>query len=251
MDGKRILKYLLICIAVVLVVLALPSITPSISLLFHSAFTYIENHESQLLKPIFICLLVTIVSFPFTWGYVLINIATGYWYGIWLGAVIMSLSAVVGISISLFVIRRIYASSSSVSSNISRALSKLVGSEQKLLTLLEPLSDPKKARSVLLLVRATPLPFGMVNALFAVTKLSFLPFLFWSWLGLIPMQILNCYIGSRLATINEVIYENGSSVTLFIVAFQLLISAIFIWVSVRITRKKLENLHTDNASYYV
>jgi len=232
-------------------VLAAPSITPNVSSLFHAVFTYIENHESQLLKPIFICILVVIVSFPFTWGYVLINIATGYWYGVILGTFVMSISGVIGISISMFVIRKIYASSSSGSTSISRALSKLVGSEQKLLSLLEPLSDPKKARSVLLLLRATPLPFGMINTLFAVTKLKFLPFLFWSWIGLIPMQIVNSYIGSRLATINEVIYENGSSLTLFLLAFQLSISAIFIAVSVKITRKKLETLQSDQASYYV
>merc|ERR1719361_1035182 len=88
------------------------------------------------------------------------------------------------------------------SSSIFRALSKLVGDEQKLQALIEPLADPKKAWSVLLMLRATPLPFGMINALFAITKLPFASFLFWSWIGLMPMQMVNCYIGSRLATIS-------------------------------------------------
>ena len=85
----------------------------------------------------------------------------------------MSFSAVVGMSCSWYGVRRLTKSNSNFSSSsIFRALSKLVGDAEKLNALIEPLADPKKAWSVLLMLRATPLPFGMINALFAITKLQ-------------------------------------------------------------------------------
>jgi len=214
-----------------------------------------SNH--QITKFGIICLLVTIVSFPFTWGYVLINIATGYWCGILQGTCIMSISAVVGMSLSWYTVRRTFSKNNGnfSSSSIFRALSKLVGDEQKLADLIEPLADPKKAWSVLLMLRATPLPFGMINALFAMTKLPFSSFLFWSWIGLIPMQMVNCYIGSRLATISEVMHDKGGYMSAVLLLIQLLLSVFLIFCSIRIKKKKFEKLNkidkAPDGSYYV
>jgi len=212
-------------------------------------FQYIDNNASSpLLRPLFICILVIFVSFPFTWGYVLINIATGYWCGVAQGTFTMSISAVLGMTCAWHGVRRLTKSSTSYSSSsITKALSKLVGGEDKLLAIMEPLSESRNAWSILLLLRATPLPFGMINALFAITKLRFSTFLFWSWLGLIPMQIINCWIGSRVATISDVMQRNGNGrLGLIILVLQLLFSVFFIYFSVRVARKKLDKLNAAN-----
>jgi len=224
---------------------------------YKQIFQFIDTRaHSPLVRPLLICVLVIFVSFPFTWGYVLVNIATGYWYGVLRGTCIMSASAAVGMSCAWFGVRRLIAGGQTGSSSIFRALSKLVGGEDKLQAIIEPLADSKNSWSILLLLRATPLPFGMINALFAITKLPFSKFLFWSWLGLMPMQTINCWIGSRVATISEILHNSGGGyASLLILLLQLLFSVLFIYCSIGLTRRKLEKLNVTHknpdGSFYV
>jgi len=256
-NGRK--KAILLCSLTIFLLLyfCFPEILQrvNISKLYHAIFLFLDKEaNNQALRSIIICILVIIVSFPFTWGYVLINIATGYWCGILQGTATMSISAVIGMSCAWKGVRRLN-KSKNASGKIFKALSKLVGSEEKLSAIMEPLADPKKAWTVLLMLRATPLPFGMINALFAITKLPFSSFLLWSWLGLIPMQMVNCYIGSRLATISEVMQDKGGYMSVILLLTQLILSVLLVYCSIRVTRRKFERLnHIDKApdgSFYV
>ena len=53
----------------------------------------------------------------------------------------------------------------------------------------------KHAFKLVLLSRLTPLPFGLMNAFFAVSEVSNCDYILASVLGLLPTQAINAYIG--------------------------------------------------------
>ncbi|KFV19942.1 Transmembrane protein 64, partial [Tauraco erythrolophus] len=121
-----------------------------------------------------------VVSFPCSWGYILLNVAAGYLYGFVLGMGLMVLGVLVG---------------------------TFGGSGLK----------------VVALARLTPIPFGLQNAVFAITDLSLPNYLMASSVGLLPTQLLNSYLGTTLRTMEDVIAEQSVS-GYFIFGLQIVIS---------------------------
>uniref|UniRef100_A0A8C0ZBU6 Transmembrane protein 64 n=1 Tax=Cyanistes caeruleus TaxID=156563 RepID=A0A8C0ZBU6_CYACU len=64
---------------------------------------------------------------------------------------------------------------------------------------------------VVFLSRLTLIPFGVQNAVFAITDLSLPNYLMASSLGLLPTQLLNSYLGTTLRTMEDVIAEQSVS----------------------------------------
>ena len=101
-------------------------------------------------------LLFTIVSFPLTWGYVLLNVAAGYLYGFIVGIFNVVLSAFVGVAIAHCTMRYFL-----------QALILKRFSSKSVIAFLRIL-DGENSFKVVALSRLTPIPFGLQNALFAV-----------------------------------------------------------------------------------
>jgi uncharacterized membrane protein YdjX (TVP38/TMEM64 family) len=101
--------------------------------------------------------LFTVVSFPMTWGYIILNIAAGYLYGLCLGVVIVMFCALCGILIAHITIRKCLTNfvMTRLANDSVKAIIRVVESEHgfKMVTL----------------SRLTPIPFGLQNALFAVS----------------------------------------------------------------------------------
>lgn len=104
--------------------------------------------------------LFTVVSFPLTWGYVLLNIAAGYLYGFCLGVFNVVFSAFVGVAISHCAMRYM------LQTLILRRFSST-----SVIAFLRVVDGPNSMR-VVILSRLTPIPFGLQNALFAVRLLA-------------------------------------------------------------------------------
>lgn len=104
--------------------------------------------------------LFTIVSFPFGFGYIVLNMMAGYLYGFFRGQLIVMLSVSVGISFSFMLCRlwfKDYARSV-VTSNALQAVLKVL--------------DGPQGFKVIFLTRFTPIPFGFQNVLFSVSYLQ-------------------------------------------------------------------------------
>ena len=104
----------------------------------------------------FICMF-TIVSFPMTWGYIVLNVAAGYLYGFLIGIVTVSVSVVIGVGTSL-VICRIFIRDfvqSKLQSEHLKAIIRVV--------------ESRRGFKVVVLTRLTPIPFGLQNGLFSVS----------------------------------------------------------------------------------
>ena len=106
-------------------------------------------------------MLFTVVSFPLTWGYILLNIAAGYLYGLCMGVFVVMTCAVCGLSIAHVIIRRFLAKCimARINNHSVRAIMRVI--------------DSGHGFRVVVLSRLTPIPFGLQNGLFAVSQLSY------------------------------------------------------------------------------
>jgi protein maelstrom len=118
---------------------------------------WIEDQDPLVIYLIFIALFA-LVSFPFTWGYIFLNLACGYLFGILRGILAVVITATLGITIAHFIIRNYLA---------EFALNRLFNSENAR-ALLQVISGPQ-AFKVIFFARLTPIPFGLQNTIFAVS----------------------------------------------------------------------------------
>jgi len=120
----------------------------------------VEQNDIVISLLIFL-ILFTAISFPFAWGYIVLNIAAGYLYGFVGGILIIISCATVGIIIAHVTLRRFCREcvhSRLISSKMRRFISVI---------------DSEHGFKVIALARLTPFPFGLQNALFAVSYLLF------------------------------------------------------------------------------
>ncbi|XP_042892088.1 transmembrane protein 64-like [Penaeus japonicus] len=204
---------------------------------------WVAVQEAWVVVGVFLALF-TFVSFPFMWGYILVNISAGYMFGTWRGlAVVVSTATACGgrrphapamllegvhhLSLaSQFLQRRV------MTSRVLRALLSVLGGSQ--------------AFKVIAITRLTPIPFGLQNAVFAVSRVSTWLYLFATVVGLLPTQILNCYLGTTVRSLDEVVSDSSSATATgwIVFAAQILISiCLTLWV---VRRAKAE-LHSTMA----
>lgn len=103
-------------------------------------------------------LLFTIISFPFGFGYIILNMAAGYLYGMLRGQAVVTVSVAIGFMVGFVVCRCC----------MREWAGQYIASSPALLAMTKVVEGPHGFR-VILLTRLTPIPFGLQNALFAVS----------------------------------------------------------------------------------
>ena len=111
-------------------------------------------------------IMFTVVSFPMTWGYILLNLAAGYLYGFMLGFVVVVISVLCGLSSAFFICRRYLREfvRAKLESDNLKAIMRVV--------------EGKRGFKVIALTRLTPVPFGLQNGLFAVRLYQYISCIF-------------------------------------------------------------------------
>ncbi|XP_045112455.1 transmembrane protein 64-like isoform X2 [Portunus trituberculatus] len=84
-----------------------------------------------------------------------------------------------------------------VTSRLLRALLSVLGGAQ--------------AFKVIAITRLTPIPFGLQNAVFAVSRVPTWLYLVATVLGLLPTQVLNCYLGTTVRSFDDVVSQSSSA----------------------------------------
>ena len=102
--------------------------------------------------------LYTIVSFPFGLGYALLNVTAGYIYGVLHGQAVVMISVAIGFTTSFLICR----------SCLRDWAWQYITSVPTLLAMTRVIEGPHGTK-VILLTRLTPVPFGLQNALLAVS----------------------------------------------------------------------------------
>lgn len=116
-----------------------------------------EAQEHWLICVIFVGMF-TLVSFPFTWGYTLLVIASGYLFGVFRGLMTVVITGNLGVAIAHFTMRTFGA---------KFAFARICNND-KVHAILMVVSGPR-AFKVAMFARLTPIPFGLQNTIFAVS----------------------------------------------------------------------------------
>ncbi|XP_068724273.1 transmembrane protein 64-like [Montipora capricornis] len=170
-------------------------------------------------------IMFTVVSFPVTWGYILLNVAAGYLYGFLLGYFVVIVSVLCGLWTAFIVCRRYLRDfvRSKLESDNLKAIMRVV--------------EGKRGFKVIALTRLTPVPFGLQNGLFAVTNVSTPKYVISSTVGLLPTQALNAYMGSTFRSLEDIVQDqSGGYIILFV---QFIISVLLMAYVIRRARKEL------------
>jgi len=176
-------------------------------------------------------LLFTLVSFPMTFGYLILNLAAGYLYGVIWGQVVVTTSAAFGMSFAFLVCR-----------GCCQDLAHRWINLRSIKAIIRVVEGPKGFR-VIALTRLTPIPFGLQNAMFAVslhsfhtcnvskyfyfsqlTNIKFSSYIFASMLGLFFTQLLNTYMGSTLRNMHEVLADRADGYIILISQVKVILS---------------------------
>ena len=115
--------------------------------------------DLPLLQSLFIfILLFTLVSFPFGFGYIILNLMAGYLYGFVRGQIVVMVSVAVGFSVSFLLCR-----------SWMRDYARGIITSAALQAVMRVVEGPN-ADKVMLLMRLPPIPFGLQNVLFSVSQ---------------------------------------------------------------------------------
>ena len=128
--------------------------------LFHDQsglWKWLENLPWYWSLLVFI-LLFTTVSFPFGFGYVILNMMCGYLYGFVRGELTVLMAVSVGFSIAFILCRNLF-------KDYARGV--VTSSSSTLCAILQVIDGPNGFK-VIFLTRLTPIPFGLQTVLFAV-----------------------------------------------------------------------------------
>ncbi|XP_065349825.1 transmembrane protein 64 [Cloeon dipterum] len=176
---------------------------------------WIEQQDSVVVYLIFV-VLFTVVSFPFTWGYIFLNLACGYLFGTLKGLLVVAVAAVIGITIAHYVIQTFFA---------DLAMQRMFNGDTAK-ALLAVIAGPN-AFKVILFARLTPIPFGLQNTIFAGSYVSYKMYLLASATGLFPTQVINVYLGSTLRSMEDVLSDEATASTGYLVfAVQILVGCL-------------------------
>ncbi|CAL8363981.1 unnamed protein product [Arctogadus glacialis] len=160
---------------------------------------WVEGLDSAVGALLFIVGLI-LVSFPCSWGYIVLNVAAGYLYGFVLGLGLVMVGVLIGTFVAHIVCKRLLT---------EWVLNKIGNSEQ--LSAVIRVVEGGSGLKVVALSRLTPIPFGLQNAVFSITDVSLPNYLVASSVGLLPTQVLNSYLGTTLRTMEDVIAEQRVS----------------------------------------
>ncbi|XP_072900643.1 transmembrane protein 64 [Hemitrygon akajei] len=160
---------------------------------------WVESLDSLVGALLFIVGFIA-VSFPCSWGYIVLNVAAGYLYGFLLGLGLVVIGVLIGTFIAHLVCKRLLTAWVSAKVRANDQLSAVVR-----------VVEGGSGLKVVALARLTPIPFGLQNAVFSITNLSLPNYLVASSVGLLPTQLLNSYLGTTLRTMEDVIAEQNVS----------------------------------------
>ena len=105
-------------------------------------------------------------------------------------------------------------------------------------------SDEKGFR-VIFLSRLVPIPFGITNCVFSSTKIKYEKFILASSLGLIPSQLVMCYIGSSIKSLTDESNDTTYRLTLIIFVVQLSIAVGLMYYVLNMAKNELD-LHLNS-----
>ncbi|CAF1032204.1 unnamed protein product [Brachionus calyciflorus] len=217
-------------------------ITLVLAFLFKDNFIYILSYldrvsTSNIIEFHVILIVLFIgVSLPILWGYIVCVLILSYVYSFLLGFVLVSLYSSIGMSVAYFTCRYAF----------YECAHQRVKSVSYLLAISNLIESNDKGFRIIFLSRLMPIPFGLANTLFSVTDVDFKKYLSASVIGLMPSQLILCYMGSTLKSMTDVLVNDKTARTASLVFIAQLLIAIGVLYYILHAAKYELNKHLDN-----
>lgn len=181
-----------------------------------------------------------VVSFPIMWGYVLLNIACGYSYGFLLGTLVTCVCSTSGMMLSHLVIRKCF----------KKQAEKKYTSNTQAKLLMSLVAGPNGWK-ILFLARLSPIPYGVQNTVFAVSKISTPVYICTSVIAQLITQLVYAYMGSTFRSITQVLSSSNSNMTWSILILQVGITLALMVFVMRLAKKELSKNMPDSERHLV
>lgn len=182
--------------------------------------TYLEEKASSNIFEFHLMLLILFIlmSLPVLSPYIICILICSYVYGFVYGMPIIILYTFIGMSVSFFMCRYFF---------YEFAHTK-VKNLVYLNVICSLIQSNEKGYKIIFLSRLMPLPFGLANLAFSVTNVNFSTYIISSVIGLLPSQLILCYVGSTLKSMSDVLVNENTAKTGWIVFLIQLIIAFFV-----------------------
>ncbi|RNA07774.1 Transmembrane 64 [Brachionus plicatilis] len=183
---------------------------------------------------LFIC-----VSLPILWGHMVCILICSYVFSFFYGFILVSVYSTFGMVVAYFACRFAFY-------DCAHQRVKNIAYLQAINTLLE---SKERGFQIILLCRLMPLPFGLANTLFSVTDVDFKKYMTASIIGLMPSELILCYMGSTLKSMSDVLVNEKTAKTAYLVfVAQLFIAVGVLYYILRAAKKEI-NKHLENNKF--
>jgi protein maelstrom len=211
---------------------------------FINLLVYFEDiSKNYFLVNFILCILFILVSLPIVWGYTLCMLICSYIYSFLFGLLLVIVYSGVGMTISFYICR-------SVSNKLQCSRFNSYNLQARYLNVLVTIIEGPHRVKIVLLSRLVPLPFGLTNSIFSVTNVRFFDYIFASIIGLIPTQILTCYVGSTFKSMKDALNSNTAHEAYFILAVQIVVAVVLMVFMLKLAKiefnKQLNALSANN-----
>jgi len=143
------------------------------------------------------CAVFILTTLPFGTGYTEVAIACGFLYKLWLGVATTFVGVVIiGSPIAFFMCKFLF----------RNPVIKYINKKPKLKILLKAVQA--NGFTIIFMMRLTPVPMGIQNALFAISDISFWVFITATALGLLPEMFVWVFLGKSIQDVSEIVTNN-------------------------------------------
>ena len=203
-----------------------------------SLLAYLETKSNTNLFEFHAIMLILFacVSLPILWGYSACVFTCAFIYSFSKGFVLVVLYSGVGMTFSFFVCRYW----------LKDWAQKYVNKIDHLKAISSIIESNENGLKVLVLTRLIPIPFGFTNAMFSITDVKFHKFFITSLFGIMPSQMIFCYMGTTVKSLTEVLVsESTVRMASLVFLFQLSIAACVMYYILNAAKKELDK-HLNN-----
>lgn len=151
---------------------------------------YINSLDPVLAPAVFVMAYIaaTILFLP---G-LIITMASGLFFGLWKGTLLVSIASVIGASLAFLLGRTV----------ARKWVAKKIDANPRFQAIDEAIA--KEGAKIVFLLRLSPLfPFNLLNYALGLTKVPFAHYVIASWIGMLPGTILYVYLGSLAADLSS------------------------------------------------
>lgn len=195
--------------------------------------TYLEEKSRTNLIEFHIILIILyiLMSLPVLSPYIICILISSYVYGFFYGFPLVIIYTIIGMTFSFFICRYLFFD---FAHNYVRNFVYLK-------VICSIIQSSERGYKIIFLSRLMPLPFGLANLAFAITNVDFSTYLVSSVIGLLPSHLILCYVGSTLKSMSDVlINENTAQTGWLVFVLQLIIACFVMYYILNLAKTEME-----------